>query len=161
MLNDGRFININIQLDFDRLNTEVGGKAIGAGSNLLLPEYRENNICFVCYNINLTNGVATLFHELCHFDDIFTTNIPYSRETENGLYIEMDPSIQNLIQIMLNDFYAEYRSFSIVIDLKFENIMKKLNLIYLVGKYIRLLNECYDNINIKLNEFEFVNHFNF
>lgn len=161
MLNDGRFINENIQLDLDRLNTEVGGKAIRAGSNLLLPEYRENNICFVCYNINFTNGVATLFHELCHFYDIFTINTPYSRETEEGLYIEMDPFIQNLIQIMLNDYYAEYRSFSIVIDLRFGEIMKKLNIIYLVDKYIRLLNECYDNINIKLNGTEFVNHFNF
>ena len=161
MLNDGRFIDGNIQLDLDRLNAEVGGKAIRAGSNLLLPEHRGINICFVCYNINLTNGIATLFHELCHFYDIFTANIPYSRETENGLYIEMDPFIQNLIQIMLNDFYAEYRSFSIVIDLKTENIIKKLNMIYLIDRYIRLLNECYDNINNKLNEIEFVNHFNF
>ena len=161
MLNDRRFTDENIQLDLERLNTEVGGKTIRAGSNLLLPEYRENNICFVCYNINLSNGIYILFHELCHIYDIFTTNIPYSRETENGLYIEMEPFIRNLIQIMLNDFYTEYRSFSIVIDLKIEKIIKKLNMIYLVDRYIRLLNECYDNINNKLNEIEFVNQVNF
>ncbi len=161
MLNDGKFDEKQIKLDLERLNTEVGGKKIKASSSLLLPEYREENICFVCYDINLTHGIHTLFHELCHFEDPFTWDIQYSEEKEGGTYINTEKFIQKSIQVMLNDFYAEYRSFLIVIKLKIEKVMSKLNLIYLVDVYNRLINNCYDNLNNKLSEIEFSDHFNF
>jgi len=161
MLNDGRLNEGYIRLDLERLNTEVGGKSIQAGADLLLPEYKGDNICYVCYDKSVSHGIHTLFHELAHFEDPFACNIQYSDETEEGTYIRTDEFIQNIIQIMLNDYYAEYRSFYIIIQLKVEKVLKGLNLISLVEVYNRLINDCYDNFNKKLSEIEFFNHFNF
>lgn len=161
MLNDGRLNKEYIRLDLGRLNTEVGGKSIKAGANLLLPEYEGDNICYVCYDKSTSHSIHTLFHELVHFEDPFACNIQYSEEIEEGTYIRTDDFIQNIIQIMLNDYYAEYRSFYIIIQLKVEKVLKGLNLISLVEVYNRLINECYDNFNKMLIEIEFFDHFNF
>ncbi len=161
MLNDGRFNEEHVQLDLERLNTEVGGKSIKAGSNLLLPEYKEDNICFVCFDKSITSGIHALFHELFHFEDLISRDILYSEETEKGTYIHTEKFIQNSVQVMLNEFYAEYRSFLIVVKIKVEHVMKDLNLNDLFETYIKLINDCYDNIKKRLSKIEFSDVFNF
>ncbi|KKM68861.1 hypothetical protein LCGC14_1456640 [marine sediment metagenome] len=150
MLNDPRFNKVRVNLELKRLNQEVGGKSIKEGSDYLLDEYKSENLCFIC-NVGLTGTLHTIFHELYHFKDPFTEKINYTKQLDEGIYIDTKKFVQNSVQNMLNEFHSEFRSIKVIFSLKKEKALKRLDLISLIEIYINLVNELDNTFKLKLN----------
>jgi len=104
--------------DKDRLNKIVAGKT-----------FHDLNLCYVCIFNNNTYTIKSLLHELNHFNDLFKCSTDYKTPVEGGgVYIETSGYINNLICTHLNDFYAEYNSITRLIDLKYEDKTRRIDL---------------------------------
>jgi len=108
--------------DKDRLNKLVAGKI-----------FNDLNLCYVCIFDNITYTIRSLLHELNHFNDKFTCSSDYKTPVEGGgFYVETSGYITNLICTHLNDFYAELYSIKRLIDLKYEDRDRRIDLLSII-----------------------------
>ena len=125
----------------DRLNKIVAGKA-----------FKDLHLSYACYFGEKTLTIKNLIHELHHFHDIFECSTDYKRPVDGGgEFIDTTGYIKNLICTHMNDFYAEYYATKRMIDLRYKEKVKDINLLSIINMNLGYLenNEHYAKDGIK------------
>ncbi|TXT67554.1 MAG: hypothetical protein BAJALOKI1v1_60003 [Promethearchaeota archaeon] len=126
--------------DKERFNRIVAGKT-----------FRDLRICYVCWLNDLTLFIQGLLHEINHFRDPFETKPDHIQSLgEEGVYIDTNKYIKNLLETHLNDFFAEYNAINKLIQLYLKGY-RKINLYILAKNSLDYLGED-DKYKTKIRE---------